>query len=171
MTYPVREDTLLLKSVLRELELKDLSVLEIGTGSGEIAVEAAKRGAKVTATDINLSALNKAKEKATENSVNIEFVQSDLFEEIEGVFDIILFNPPYLPGQRKDKDSLVGGEDGTEVIEEFLSEADQYLKETGTAYFITSDLSDRENLHEYGVKTVRSEKLWFEKLHLEKYPS
>lgn len=74
-----------------------LDILDIGTGSGAIAITLAKHiYSHVLATDISEKALNIAKKNAKRNNVNINFTQSDLFHHIKGKFDIIISNPPYI---------------------------------------------------------------------------
>ncbi len=88
--YQPEEDTcLLLDAALSEVKPGD-RVLEIGTGSGTIAAELAKV-TDVVATDINPHAVSCAKTKL------LEVVQTDLFCGIKGSFDLVVFNPPYLP--------------------------------------------------------------------------
>ncbi|MCR8487527.1 MAG: class I SAM-dependent methyltransferase, partial [Crenarchaeota archaeon] len=95
--YEPSDDTeLLAKAVIRNI--KPFSkALEIGTGSGAIAILLAKLGCDVTATDINPKAIEVAKENATQNNVKIRFIVGDLFAGLNEKFDTIVFNPPYLP--------------------------------------------------------------------------
>ena len=88
--------------LIEEALKRDLSegkkVLDICTGTGAIAlVLALKTGADVTASDISEEALSLAKENAEALGASVTFVQSDLFSEIEGSFDLITANPPYIP--------------------------------------------------------------------------
>lgn len=69
-------------------------VLDVGTGSGFIAIYLALNGRDVTASDINPRALEVAKENALNLGANINFIQSDLFDNISQKFDLIIFNPP-----------------------------------------------------------------------------
>ncbi|MFB6292223.1 MAG: 50S ribosomal protein L11 methyltransferase, partial [Candidatus Nanohaloarchaea archaeon] len=76
--YQPAEDTFLLKEHVEKLELEGEKVLEIGTGSGIIAVTAAEKGAKVVATDVNPDALEAAEKLAAEEGVeeSMDFVES-----------------------------------------------------------------------------------------------
>ena len=77
---------------------EETRVLDLCTGSGAIAIAiAAKCGAKVTASDISEGALQVAGANALNAGADIEFVKSDLFNDIEGKFDVIVSNPPYIP--------------------------------------------------------------------------
>ena len=118
---PAEDSILLLKNLI---DVRDKEVLEIGVGTGLISIACAKRGAKrVVGVDINPYAVKLAKENAKLNNVNITFFESDLFENVEGEFDVILFNPPYLPTSEDDKiDSYLnyafdGGENGREILD------------------------------------------------------
>lgn len=87
----------LLQSV-RQLILLDKTLLELGAGSGLIAFYAAKRGAKVTATDINPEAIIGLEHNKQQLQLPIEIVTSDLFDELPArTFDYIIINPPYYP--------------------------------------------------------------------------
>jgi release factor glutamine methyltransferase len=77
-------------------------VLELGCGTGLVSVAAAKMGANVLASDINLKALENTQINAEKNGVKIETLASDLFQKIEGrKFDYIIINPPYYPKEVK----------------------------------------------------------------------
>lgn len=69
-------------------------VLDLGTGSGLIAIYFALKGRKVTASDISKEAIEVASENAENLNAKINFVESNLFDQIDNKFDIILFNPP-----------------------------------------------------------------------------
>ncbi len=90
---PVGEDTQLLARVACTLE--GLTCLEIGTGTGFVALALAKKGWNCTATDISENAVHVAKENAERNKVQLTLIQGDLFETVSGRFDLIVFNPPY----------------------------------------------------------------------------
>lgn len=75
-------------------------MLELGCGSGLISIAAAKRFAKVTSSDINLTAVNALSANAKRNSVKLIAIHSDLFHSIPAqIFDLIIVNPPYYPGK------------------------------------------------------------------------
>ena len=104
--YPIRLNRSVLiprfeTELLCDYALKEIGpesrVLDLCTGSGCIAVAIAKeKGAKVTASDISPEALAVARENAGNNGAEITFVESNLFAKIEGVFDVIVSNPPYV---------------------------------------------------------------------------
>jgi len=123
-------------------EKKNPTILDLCTGSGAIAVSIAKYlpNAKVYASDISPKALEVAKINARNNEVQdkIEFINSDLFEKIEGKFDIIVSNPPYIRTeviktldeevQKEPMLALDGGKDGLDFYRKIVEEAYSHLK-------------------------------------------
>jgi release factor glutamine methyltransferase len=127
-------------------EVSSPNILDIGTGSGCIAVSLAKfiPLAEIVATDISLQALEVARKNAKTNSVEIDFIQSNLFENprlITKNYDLIVSNPPYistwdilrlpLDVQREPYIALNGGKDGLDFYRELIRECPLYLKENG----------------------------------------
>lgn len=166
--YQPREDSNLLAKQILEKNLKGMRCLDMGTGSGIIAEKMIRVGAeKVVAADINPEAVKEASEKL-EDKENVTVIESDLFENIEGKFDLIAFNPPYLPGDELDEDMedreiWRGGESGEEFTEEFLETAKEYLKADGEIFFVVSSLSDFD-VSEYEI--VDTKELWFEDIYI-----
>ncbi|MCL4452014.1 MAG: methyltransferase [Candidatus Thermoplasmatota archaeon] len=142
--YVPAEDTFLL---LREANCHG-KVLEIGTGSGLIAIYLAKQGLQVDAVDISKHALECASANCVANGVSIRLVQSDLFHDVRGKYDTIIFNPPYLPvnDQIEGAEAWNGGSDGFYVIRRFLEGAPDHLSESGVIFMILSDLTDINSL-------------------------
>ncbi len=99
--------TKLLLEYISKNDLKDKNVLELGAGSGLISIYCATQNAKVTASDINPTAIKNINKNAKLNSVNIEVIESDLFEKIEmRKFDYIIINPPYFPKNPKNENEF-----------------------------------------------------------------
>ncbi len=133
-------------ALCRDIDSEAINILDVGTGSGAIALALAQeipRG-KVTATDISKSALALARKNARLLNLEdkIDFRQGDLFEPLEEVFDIIVSNPPYiteaeykgLPNGVKDyepKIALLAGKNGLEFYEKLIDQAPGYLKKNG----------------------------------------
>lgn len=169
--YKPSEDTYFLRDFLEEnIELEGKKFLEIGTGNGEIAVHAAENGAEVTATDINPEALTQVKQKAEDKGLKIEVRESDLFEGVEDQdYDVIVFNPPYLPGRDGvgDEEIWRGGETGVEVSERFLEEVEAYLSDKSTFFIVASSLADYRSLIEgFDLSVLDEQELWFETLYI-----
>ncbi len=170
--YAPSEDTHLLLSAMEVR--KGQRVLEMGTGTGIIALHCAKAGCLVKGADISIDAVENARQNAAINTLNLDLVHSDLFEKVEGTFDVIIFNPPYLSSQ--DTDSLsgqekgprVGGAGGHEVSTRFLEQAEKHLARSGRIYLLTSSESEAKVLEKarkhYSARKVAEEGLFFETL-------
>lgn len=90
--------TKILIDFLDELALEGKTVLELGSGTGMVAIAAAKKGALVTATDVSAQAIENTIRNANLNNIQLETYESDLFHAIPiQPFDCILINPPYYP--------------------------------------------------------------------------
>ncbi len=143
--YQPEADTyLLLDAAKKEVNPGD-RILEIGTGSGLISRELAKVS-DVVATDINPHAALCAR------CTGVNVVRSDLFAGIRGTFDLILFNPPYLPTQPEERIddwleyALDGGETGRAVIERFAAEVGRVLAPHGRILLLISSLTGFEEV-------------------------
>lgn len=139
--YTPSDDTyLLLFTAQREVHPTD-RVLEIGTGSGIIAATLAKIAASVIATDINPHAA------ACARRMGIDVVRTDLFNGIKGTFDLVVFNPPYLPTQPEERIddwleyALDGGENGRALIERFAEGVSRVLAPQGRVLVLISSLT------------------------------
>jgi release factor glutamine methyltransferase len=85
---------------IEQQDISNKKILEIGSGAGLLALVAAKKGAIVTAVDINPKAVENTKLNATANGLNVTVLQSDLMAAVsEKQFDLVLINPPYYPKQ------------------------------------------------------------------------
>lgn len=140
-----RHDTELLVSEAVARRPEALSVLDIGTGSGCIAVSLQQRlsGATVTATDISEAALAVAVRNAEKHDARIEFLHGSLFAPVAGRrFDLIVSNPPYIPTadisalDREVRDfdprtALDGGVDGLHIYRSLVPAAARHLNPGG----------------------------------------
>lgn len=139
-----RQDTeILVEEAVNRLK-PSMRVLDMCTGSGCIAVSLKKlvRDIEVTAADISSKALAVAIENAELNSADIEFIQSDLFENVRGKFDIIVSNPPYIPSETVDvlmeevrehepRLALDGMSDGLYFYRLIVRESTRFLEDNG----------------------------------------
>lgn len=150
---PRPETEILVESVIKilnqpEYRSRRLDVLDVGTGSGCIAISLAKLypGINITATDISEPALRVSRRNAFLNGVvdKIRFMQSDLFASrklVSGGYDVIVANPPYIAGDEIDglqpeisfepDIALNGGEDGLDFYRKIIKSAYSYLKAGG----------------------------------------
>ncbi|MGH2537395.1 MAG: HemK2/MTQ2 family protein methyltransferase [Candidatus Promineifilaceae bacterium] len=150
---------------------KAAAVLDLGTGSGAGAIFAARRGAAVTAVDINPEAVRCARLNALLNGLEgrIEAVQGDLFAPVAGrCFDLILFNPPYHRG--RPADGLDQAWRGLSVFERFAAGLDGHLAPSGRALLVLSSDGDGGELLEllgrrgFRLQLVARRNLWNERL-------
>ncbi len=116
-------------SFLQSIDFQDKKVLDIGTGTGLLALFAAKKGAKVTALDLNPLAVETAVRNAKINDLPIAVLKSDLFDAIPPQsFDFILINPPYYPRrpQNFSEHAFFAGEN-LEYFEKLFAQLPVYL--------------------------------------------
>lgn len=147
---PRMETEILVEEIIKAIDnIKKCEILDIGTGSGAIAISVAKNSqAKVYAIDVSKQALDVAKENAKKNQAKVEFICSDLFENLKNrkKFDIIASNPPYIPSadiegldeEVKKYDprlALDGGKDGLDFYRKIIKEAPIHLKKNGLIFF------------------------------------
>jgi release factor glutamine methyltransferase len=166
--YPPSEDSILL------IESIDVSegerVLEIGCGSGIVSMHCAACGASVTAVDINPSAVECTRKNAERNGLLLSASVSDLYENVSGRFDTVIFNLPYLP---VDEEGMLakawsGGEGGIGPLPGLLDGLRDHLSEDGRLVIVVSTLMDEEKLNGllsgFSVRTVGELPLFFERL-------
>ena len=171
--YKTSEDSFLMTHILKEkipslLEHNSgLKFLELGAGSGlhlETAKSLGVREENIFSVDINFKAVEHCK------LLGFQCVHSDLFEKIEGRFDLIIFNPPYLPEDKKEpessKISTTGGKNGSEIINRFLKQATNHLADEGKIFLLTSSLTKGINWLNCKRKLVAEKNLFFEKLFI-----
>ena len=145
--YSPEADTLMLLAAARAEVRSGDRVLEVGTGSGVIAAEIA-RITHVVATDINPHSVLCA------SKAGIDVVRTDLFTGIRGPFDLVLFNPPYLPTQPEERIddwfeyALDGGESGRAVIERFARNIGDILAPGGRILLLISSLTGLSEVQE-----------------------
>ena len=144
---PRPETEELVELILAENPDGNLKVLDIGTGSGAIALALAKNKPdwSVTAADISQDALELATENANAQNLNLSFIKSDCFSEISSKYDIIVSNPPYI--SRSDESevglnvlhsephlALFADENGFAIYRKIAEEAKDYLTDGGKIY-------------------------------------
>ncbi len=161
--YHPAEDSYLLAKHVESLVSGD--VLDMGTGSGIQAVTAALKQdvASVLAVDITPEALREAEKRADNAGVSgkISFLLSDLFDDVNGRYNWIIFNSPYLPSEGAADEHAWAG--GAELIERFLAGARNHLEPEGSILLIYSNLSEPD-MDGYEVVLLEEIELFFEKL-------
>ncbi|MDR0778864.1 MAG: methyltransferase [Methanomassiliicoccaceae archaeon] len=166
--YSPGDDSILL---IESLEIRDGErVLEIGCGSGVVAIHCAKNGADVTAVDINAAAVELTRKNAAANGAYMDVRLSDLYEDIDSHYDTIVFNLPYLPVNDTGtlEKAWSGGDDGIGPLPKLLNEVEGHLFPRGRFVIVTSSLMDQQRLDEvldgYDVTVIGERKLFFELL-------
>ncbi len=169
--YEPSEDTFLLaEAALSEIANSE-QVLEVGCGSGLIsAIIKSNTEASVVGIDVNPFAAKCSRENG------VEAIRCDLLGPIKGKFDIILFNPPYLPTNEDERTegwlnvALDGGNDGRKIIYRFIKEAGDCLEDNGKILLLVSSLSGIEDIISsiqslgYSVKEKITERFDFEQI-------
>ena len=174
---PRPETEELVDLILTENPEKNLKVLDIGTGSGAIALALAKNRPdwSVTAADISQDALDLSLENANSQNLNLSFIKSDCFSEISSKYDIIVSNPPYI--SRADEVevglnvlhsephlALFADEDGLAIYRRIAEDSKDYLNDGGKIYLEIGYKQGQnvpalfmENLPEKRVRTLKDQ--------------
>lgn len=145
-------------------------VLEMGCGSGLLSLHCSKYGAETTAVDIDPLAVESTRNNAVRNNLQIDIKQSDLFEQLKEKYNLIIFNPPYLPDDEFQDIKWSGGRSGIETTLRFLRDCGDYLKPGGRIMIVQSSLADRTRFEEevgnlgYDMITIREKRMFFESI-------
>lgn len=166
--YPPSEDSLLLIESLDVVPGE--KVLELGCGSGIVSLHCAEAGAIVTAGDINPSAVELTKRNAIKNNLNVEVLLTDVYGSVEGRFDTVVFNLPYLP---VDDDvplaeAWSGGKDGLGPLPRILEGISEHGNEGWRIVVVVSSLMNQDRLRDllapYNATVLGELPLFFEEL-------
>lgn len=143
------------------------TVIDIGTGSGFLAILAAKLGGKVSATDNNKDAVELARKNSIKNNVSIDFQQGNYFANFKKKFDVIIVNLPqeivhknYQKAIGKQlTESFDGGPDGNKQVLEFLDVAKNYMNDKSRIYIIVYTVTNyaqtlRRIIQNYNARLV-----------------
>ncbi len=144
----------LLLQYISKIALDKKTFLELGCGSGLIAISAAKKNAVVTATDINPVAVAALKINSVKNNVVIEIIESDLFCNITGrTFDVIAINPPYYKRQPVNTTDYAWscGEDG-EYFSKLFVTLGGYIHTNTEIIMVLFDGCDIEMIRRFAVE-------------------
>lgn len=169
--YQPAEDSILFKEFLEQYlsdnrkATTEKRLLDMGTGSGILAKTAAQflPAKNITAVDINPTAV-KALQKEP-----FKTIKSDLFQNIKDKFDIIVFNAPYLPKDKREpiesQIATTGGPRGDEISLEFLRQAKFHLNPNGKIFLLISSLTPQNKIKKlWAYKVVARKKIFMEEL-------
>ncbi len=162
MVYDPMEDSFLLEKAVKQWARG--KVLDMGTGSAIQALAAKSKGLQVLAADIDPEAVALARAKG------LQAIESDLFNQVIGRFDTIVFNPPYLPDESPHDIALDGGPTGRELLDRFLDECPMYLEPKGQVLFVQSTITGTGATGKklaslnMGYEVVESQKISWEQL-------
>jgi len=174
--YQPAEDSYFLQKFVRRFATG--RVLDMGTGSGIQALTAMEVPSvrEVVAVDINPKAVEELRKDIEKRKLRkIKAVQSGLFEHVEGYFNLIIFNPPYLPKDKGVEDrAIYGGKKGWEISERFFKDVSGHLFSEGIVLFLFSSLTNKQKIEEIlehnllQWEELGREKLAFEELFVYK---
>lgn len=199
--YEPEEDSYLMQEQVKKYAFGN--VLDMGCGSGILGITAMKKNSvtKITFADINPDALSYVKrklleDKSEDNDISTEdnnisniskakldkcnFIHTNLYSKIgKEKFDVIIFNPPYLPDDKYDNEKLIttGGEKGYEIIESFLKDSKKHLNNEGIILLLFSSLTGKKKIDEmlkelkYSKETIAKKGLFMEQLFVYKIKS
>jgi release factor glutamine methyltransferase len=158
-------------SFLQNIDFQEKTVLDVGTGSGLLALFAARHGASVTAVDINPLAVETARRNALANGLSATVVESDLFAALPAQsFDIILINPPYFPADPDDTAArafFVG--ENWEYFEQLFCQLPACMNAGTQTWMILSDKCNFEKIadiaaaNDFRLTSVFEKKKWGER--------
>ena len=166
---PSDDSFLLAEFVKEEIKKHELeNVLDMGSGSGiqaETAINSGINPKNIILADINPDAIKFLKGKFPKSKI----ILSDLFSKIpkKSEFDLIIFNPPYLPDHEFDnKPDTSGGKNGSEIINKFLKQAKHYLNKNGKILMLTSSFTKGIDWQDYEKRLLGKKKIFFEELYV-----
>ena len=168
--YAPGEDTFLMVDAINTLSVEGKSVLDLGTGSGLLGLYCVLRWADVTAADIDDLAIRHMADAARLLGVELKLIVSDLFSNVPSQFDLVLFNPPYLPSEGTHDRTVDGGSGGKDLIIKFLEELPNHLRRDGTALLLISSLNSpgtlRNSYNNFEFSTIAKRAMFFEELEV-----
>ncbi|MCZ6899174.1 MAG: methyltransferase [Bacteroidetes bacterium] len=133
-------------------DIKEARFLELGAGTGIISMLAKNKGANVTATDINPLAIENIRDNCADNDIEIEVIQSNLFEKVPSqTFDWIVINPPYYPrNPQNNRDYAWYCGENHEFFRDLFSQLEHYIHPETNCIMILSDQCDIQKIKRIG---------------------
>jgi release factor glutamine methyltransferase len=163
--------TPLFVSFLQNVDFHEKTVLDVGTGSGLLALFAAHKGGLVTALDINPLATQTALRNAASNGLSLTAVVSDLFDALPPqAFDVVLINPPYYPRAPRNaaEHAFFAGE-GLAYFEKLFAQLPRYIHPATKTWMVLSEDCDLLHIRAmaaargFGWAVVFQQKKWGER--------
>lgn len=164
--YEPAEDSYLMANVLKKhIKNINIKVLEIGVGSGfQLKILKNLGITNIFGVDINKDSVMHCRK------LGFNCLPSDLFNNVKEKYDLIIFNPPYLPTDKKEPKSsrlaTTGGKLGSEIINKFLKQAKNHLNPKGKIYLLTSTLTKGINWLNYKKKLLAKKKIFMEEIYV-----
>ena len=139
--YSTGEDSKLIAKTVRIKKTE--TFLEIGTGCGVVSIYLSKKAREGLGVDINPQAVKNAKYNAKKLCItNVSFAKSDLFSNVKGKYDVIIFNPPYSACRSKDLTDRMFWDTKNKTKARFFREVKKYLNPDGRIYFGWANFKD-----------------------------
>jgi len=169
--YQPAEDSYFLSGAIKKfVKEKNVTVLEIGSGSGiqlQTLFDVGIKKQNIFGCDTNSKAVEHCKK------LGFNCIKSNLFSKIKGKFDLIVFNPPYLPEDKYDKlPDTTGGKKGDETILKFIKKLKSHLKKNGECFLLLSSHTPMQRINKflknYKSKIIAKKKLFQEELFIYK---
>jgi len=155
--------TRVLLDFISKMHLEGKRVLELGAGSGLLALWCSRAGAITSASDINAAAIESMQKSAEANQLSLQLYHSDLFDQIpKQGFDFILINPPFYPRvPQNDRERAFFCGSDFEYFQRLFAEIQDYIAPGGTAYMILTDDCDLLRIHQlasgHGIQFIQRE--------------
>lgn len=146
--YRPSDDTFLLAQAVHAHAKRGQRFLEVGCGTGLASLVAAQAGCLASCTDANAHAVETARHNAKQNGLRVTAIETDLLAGVAGPFDLVVFNPPYLPTNPDERLPGIinlafdGGRDGNETVLRFASQVGALKPRPATVLVVHSSLSD-----------------------------
>lgn len=157
-------------SFLQKIDFQGKNTLDVGAGSGVLALFASQKGAASTAIDINPAAVETTRANAAANDLALTLLESDLFDAVPPqIFDFILINPPYYPrSPRSAAEKAFFAGENLEYFEKLFAQLPGYIGTESRVYLVLSEdcrLDQIQNIaasHRFGLDSVFEQKKWGE---------
>jgi release factor glutamine methyltransferase len=155
-------------SFLQDIDFQGKKVLDVGTGTGALALFAAQKGASTTALDIAPLAVKTTRDNAHMNQLEVAVHQSDLFGQLAATewFDYILVNPPYYPkAAHSDAEKAFFAGEGLTYFDRFFEQVGMYCRLNTRIWMILSEDCDLSDITATAVEWRFSAQIVFERRH------